>query len=63
MNLKPYKIFAGKKTGRGSMDAQGFSSNGEFYTYLATDVKHAEKQFKKENKGYRIYDILGPRRR
>ena len=55
---KVFRIFAGKKTGQGSIDKEGFSSNGEFMHYLAPTKKDAIKKFNKENRGYVIYDIL-----
>lgn len=50
-----YSVFAGRKTGPGSRDKQGFSHNGEFFSYLATSAKDAERQFRVKHKGYNIY--------
>ena len=57
---KVFKIFAGSKTGAGSTDSQGFSSNGSFYNYLATTRIGAINQFRKEYKGHKIYRVLSP---
>lgn len=61
-NRQIYKIFAGKKTGLGSRDAQGFSTNGQFYGYYETTKDAAIKAFKKDHHNYTIYNILTPRR-
>jgi len=52
-----FTIFAGKKTGPGSKDKQGFSSNGEFFRYMATSENDAIKQFRSRHKGYNIYNV------
>lgn len=57
---KLFKVFAGKKTGAGSTDSEGFSSNGSFYNYLAKSKNDAIRQFRREHKGYEIYRVLTP---